>query len=411
MSTLAKLQDHPAPWDFPQALPLGASEEIGDMIEALRAYLDMDLAFVARQIGTTHRIFTHVSARDVAPMSAGDIDTNDNSLCWLVIEGKLPERVFDINLYEVACHLPIAKAFNVRGHFSVPLRRRDGSVLGSLCFISYRPRPDIDEKAVRMLRSIAAIVSDQIENCIEHRERSEEAEQEINRLIAEDDLIIIHQPIFDLNDWYLIGHECLMRQKAIPDRSPLELLDCARLAGKTVDLELHAVAKALATIDPAHPERFVAINVSTGTLTSDRLADLLPDGLASRLVIELNGTDPAPHYGVIKQAVESLKLSAWIAINSVGPGVGISGLRSMVELAPDIIKIDGELLLGLGVDPARRALVKSLVQFAEEMGVSLIAQGVETREDLMALRDLGVRFAQGFVFGRPGRPVYGTRVW
>jgi hypothetical protein len=116
----------PIPAATAQAHPSGAREEIGDMIEALRARRDMDVAFVSRQIGTTHRIFTHVAARGIAPLNSGDHNPNENSLCWLVIQGKLPERVTDTSLYEAAACLPITDAINVRAHFSVPLRRRDG---------------------------------------------------------------------------------------------------------------------------------------------------------------------------------------------------------------------------------------------------------------------------------------------
>jgi EAL domain-containing protein (putative c-di-GMP-specific phosphodiesterase class I) len=368
----------------------------------------MDVAFVSRQIGTTHRIFTHVAARGIAPFNGGDTNANDNSLCWLVIQGKLPERVIDTSLYEVAACLPITDAINVRSHFSVPMRRRDGRVHGSLCCFSYRPRPDIEERDMQMLRSVAAIVSDQIESRIEAEERGAEAAQEIARLIAEDDLVIIHQPIYDLTDWHLIGHECLMRQKADPDRSPLDILEQARAAGKTLELELHAAAKALATLDPAYPDRFIAINVSTTTLASEGLAALIPENLAMRLVIELNEQDTATHQALVRSAIQSLKSRAWVAINSAG--AGFLGLQALIDLGPDIVKIDRDLLAGLGSDPARRALVKALVQFAGETGVTLIAQGVETREDLQALRDLGVRFAQGFALGRPAQPGRGARV-
>lgn len=408
MSNLANLMFPPAvPHDA--AIPAahaGAREEIGDMLEALRARLDMDVAFVSRQIGSTHRIFTHVAARGRAPLMSGDHNANDNSLCWLVIQGKLPERVTDTSLYENAMCLPVVDQLNVRSHFSVPLRRRDGRVHGSLCCFSYRPRPDIDERDMQVLRSVAAIVSDQIEGRIELEERGEEAGREIARLMAADDIAIIHQPIYDLTDWHLIGHECLMRNKADPERSPLELLERARTAGKTLELELHVARKALATLDRAHPERFIAINVSPATLTSQALAALIPEGLEARLVIELNQQETAPQQAAVRQAIEAWKARAWVAVNSAG--AGFAGLQTLVDLGPDIVKIDRDFLGGLAADPARRALVKALVQFASETGVTLIAQGVETREDLQALRELGVRFAQGYILGKPAAPGCGV---
>jgi len=105
---------------------------------------------------------------------------------------------------------------------------------------------------------------------------------------------VIHQPIYDLTDWHLIGHECLMRHKANPEVSQQELLDQAQAAGRTLELELHIARKALATLDPAHPERFIAINVSPETLASPALGQVIPEGLASRLVIELNRRTPRP---------------------------------------------------------------------------------------------------------------------
>ncbi len=386
----------------------GAREEIGDMIEALRAHLDMDVVFVSRQIGTTHRIFTHVAARGVSPLKSGDHNSNENSLCWLVIQGKLPERVTDTSHYEAAACLPITDAANVRAHFSVPMRRRDGRVHGSLCCFSYRPRPDIEERDMQRIRSVAAIVSDQIESRIELEERGEDAALEISRLIWDDDLVVIHQPIYDLSDWHLVGHECLMRHKANPERSPRELFERAREAGKTIELELHVARKALATLDPAFPERFVSIKVSPETLVSAALSDLIPEGLAARLVIELNEPDEPAQHADVKAAIQKLKERAWVAVNSMG--TGFSGLQSLIDFEPDIVKIDRDFLAGVGADPARRAWVKALVQFAAETNVTLIAQGVETREDLQALRELGVRFAEGYILGKPLQPRRGTSV-
>lgn len=408
MTSITNLLFPPIPPAAGSSSANDARQEIGDMIEALRAHLDMDVAFVSRQVGGTHRIFTHVAARGVAPLASGDLNPNENSLCWLVIQGKLPERVNDTSLYEAAACLPITDAINVRSHFSVPMRRRNGQIHGSLCCFSYRPRPDIAERDMQMIRSVAAIVSDQIESRIELEERGEDAAAQIARLIVDDALTVIHQPIYDLTDWHLIGHECLMRHKASPDVSPRAVLDQARAAGRTLELELHMARKALATLDPAHPERFIAINVSPETLASPALGHIIPEGLASRLVIELNQQDTARDQAAIKEAIRVLKERAWVAVSS--DGVGFAGLQALVDLGPDIVKIDREFLAGVAADTSRRALVKALVQFAADTGVTLIAQGVETREDLQALRELGVRFAQGDVLGKPVAPGRGVRV-
>lgn len=409
MSSIADLLHPPVPPASGGAQSAAdARKEIGELVESLRAHLDMDVAFVSRQIGATHRIFTHVAARGGAPLASGDHNPNDNSLCWLVIQGKLPERVADTSHYEAAACLPITDTANVRSHFSVPLRRRNGAVHGSLCCFSYRPRPDIEECDMQMIRSVAAIISDQIEGHIEREERGEDAAEEIANLIIDDALTVIHQPIYDLTDWHLIGHECLMRHKDDPERSPHELLARARAAGSTLELELHVAGKAIATLDPAHPDRFIAINVSPETLASPALKRVIPEGIASQLVIELNAQDTAADPQAVRAAIETLKERAWVAVSS--KGAGFAGLQALVDLGPDIVKIDPDFLTGIATDTSRRALLKALVQFAAETGVTLIAQGVETRDDLQALRELGIRFAQGNILGKPAMPGRGLRV-
>lgn len=110
----------------------------------------------------------------------------------------------------------------------------------------------------------------------------------------------------------------------------------------------------------------------------------------------------------MRAAIEVLKERAWVAVSA--NGAGFAGLQALVDLGPDIVKISPDFLAGVAADASRRALVKALVQFAADTGVTLIAQGVDTREDLQALRELGVRFAQGDVLGKPVAPGRGVRV-
>ena len=82
-------------------------------------------------------------------------------------------------------------------------------------------------------------------------------------------------------------------------------------------------------------------------------------------------------------------------------GAGFASLMHILKLAPDFIKLDRELINGIDIDPVRRALAGSLMRFAEDTGATLIAEGVETATELLALSDLGIRHAQGFYLARP----------
>jgi EAL domain-containing protein (putative c-di-GMP-specific phosphodiesterase class I) len=82
-------------------------------------------------------------------------------------------------------------------------------------------------------------------------------------------------------------------------------------------------------------------------------------------------------------------------------GAGHSSLRHVMQLRPDYVKLDRSLIQGLNSDPAKRALVSSMVALVRELGSSLVAEGVETAEELAALRELEVRYAQGYLLARP----------
>ncbi|MCU1431809.1 MAG: diguanylate phosphodiesterase with sensor(s), partial [Actinotalea sp.] len=91
-----------------------------------------------------------------------------------------------------------------------------------------------------------------------------------------------------------------------------------------------------------------------------------------------------------------------LAIDDVG--AGFSSLRHIVLCAPDVIKLDRSIVDGLSHDPVLSTLVGALMTFARGNRTTVVAEGVETAEDVHALRDLGVDLAQGWFFGRPGSP-------
>jgi len=82
-------------------------------------------------------------------------------------------------------------------------------------------------------------------------------------------------------------------------------------------------------------------------------------------------------------------------------GAGYASLKHVIELEPDIIKVDRSIIDGLASDRARRSVVSAFVLLALEMGATVIAEGIETPADLEAVRDLGVDAAQGYLFARP----------
>jgi EAL domain-containing protein (putative c-di-GMP-specific phosphodiesterase class I) len=87
-------------------------------------------------------------------------------------------------------------------------------------------------------------------------------------------------------------------------------------------------------------------------------------------------------------------------------GAGFASLRHILRLAPDFIKLDVSLVNGIAGDQSQQALAAGLISFAEKSGATIIAEGIETAEDLEALAALGVVYGQGYLFAAPAPPPF-----
>ena len=129
---------------------------------------------------------------------------------------------------------------------------------------------------------------------------------------------------------------------------------------------------------------------------------MLPESLEG-LVIELTenellGDDPA-----IAAALADVRARGGrVAVDDAG--AGYAGLKHVMRLAPDLIKLDRALVAGVETDPVRAALIESFVRYAREIDATVCAEGIETLEDLERLADLDVTYGQGYVIARPAPP-------
>jgi EAL domain-containing protein (putative c-di-GMP-specific phosphodiesterase class I) len=105
-------------------------------------------------------------------------------------------------------------------------------------------------------------------------------------------------------------------------------------------------------------------------------------------------------YDEITKALRPLR-ERGLRISVDDTGAGLSSFRHILSLRPDIVKIPMSLTRNIDTDAARRALASALIQFASENGSEVIAEGVETANELKALRALGITRAQGYFLGRP----------
>jgi EAL domain-containing protein (putative c-di-GMP-specific phosphodiesterase class I) len=223
----------------------------------------------------------------------------------------------------------------------------------------------------------------------------------IDDVLANDRLTTAFQPIIDVKTRRVVGVEALSRFPGTADWTPDVWFTRAAQVGLGIDLELAALRRALTTAERA-PAGYVAFNVSPAMLAHPLLLGLV-DGArlrSDRIVLEITEHEHIDDYGPLLAARTALRARG-IRLAVDDAGAGYSSLRHIVTLAPDMIKIDRSLVSGLADDPARRSMIGAVVGFGTERHAKVVAEGVETGQELAALARLGVGQAQGFFIARP----------
>lgn len=138
---------------------------------------------------------------------------------------------------------------------------------------------------------------------------------------------------------------------------------------------------------------------NAGTHVGSNLEELLAEVDPTRIVIELTEHDNMDHEGLANARRRVGAVGARLAIDDMG--AGFAGLTRLVDLRPDVIKLDRALVRGIDQDPARQALAVASLVSSERVGSELIAEGVELPEEAAMLAELGVSLAQGYHYGHP----------
>lgn len=385
-----------------QAEPLGEEADslnpIDRILDAVRNHLGMEIAFASR-IADGKREFTHLRADCPVPVAVGDAEPLEQTLCQLVLDGALPPLMHDASQHEAALAMPITLGLPVGSHLNVPLRLSDGSVYGTFCCVSRRPDWSLTERDMGTLRAFADLASHLIEQDLCEAQQRAAVCSRIEEVLSGEGITILHQPIHDLNSWVPVGVECLARFADCTERGPDRWFAEAGEVGLAIELELMAVRSALETLSYVPAHCYMAVNVSPATVICGALENLIADVPAGRLVIEVTEHGEVGDYALLRAALQPLRRHARIAIDDVG--AGYAGLRHLVDLQPDILKLDMSLTRDIESDPARKALVHALVHFAHDIGSSIVAEGVETEAERSTLNKLGVSRAQGYLFSHP----------
>lgn len=240
----------------------------------------------------------------------------------------------------------------------------------------------------------------------EERERAiaRERDTRIARVLSGGVLETALQPIVDLTTRRTIAYESLARFASQPVRSPQVWFAEAARSDRLQELELAAVASALAQLHRLPPGVSLSVNASPATAGSDALLAAVPtEDVGRRLIVEVTEHAPIDDYDALSLRLERLReRGVRIAVDDAG--AGFASLRHILRLAPSIIKIDMALTRRIERDRAERAMTRALISFADEIGAAVVAEGVESEAEVDALAGLGVHLGQGFHLGRPSPP-------
>ena len=258
---------------------------------------------------------------------------------------------------------------------------------------------------VRLSAQTASHVVGELASRLEHEREADERrtvwEEQIRTVLADGGIECVFQPIVALDSGEIVGFEALARFESEPARSPGAWFAEATSLGWALELEIAAVEAAIASHDRLPPSAFIALNVSPASIVSPRLLETVGRIPLRRVVVEMTEHAPIADYPTLRSVLTTLRASgARLAVDDVG--AGHASLRHILQLDPDLIKLDVSLTREIDRQRTQQALARALVTFAREVDATVVAVGIETASEMAVIRDLGVPLGQGYHLGRPG---------
>jgi EAL domain-containing protein (putative c-di-GMP-specific phosphodiesterase class I) len=226
--------------------------------------------------------------------------------------------------------------------------------------------------------------------------------------IARRDIAPVFQPVFDLQTGEMIGMEALSRgPRGSEFESGETLFSLAERTELLVPLERVCRQRSLEAAANAPPDRQIFINLSPAAASDPEflgplfLEQVAAYGLAPhRIVLEITERTYAVYEGLFREVLSRFRQQSFrIAVDDVG--TGYSNLTSLAEIEPDYLKFDNVFVRGIDRRRTKQDLLEALMSFARKMKTKVIAEGIETREELKVLQSLGVPYGQGFLLARP----------
>ena len=235
--------------------------------------------------------------------------------------------------------------------------------------------------------------------------------EEIDHLLNEPEkyLKIAFQPIIETRNGGIFGHEALTRiPGSVCFENIADLFPFAEKIGQLYPIETLCRRQAISACPAVLQDReLLFLNINPQILVDPEFASgktrimLNERGLEPcNVVLEITERSAIENFATFRDALGHYRSQGYlIALDDLG--AGYSSLQSVAELHPDFLKVDRSLISGVHTDPTKWALLETFVTFSKRIGCRIIAEGVETEEEMRTVVQLGVDYVQGFYVARP----------
>jgi EAL domain-containing protein (putative c-di-GMP-specific phosphodiesterase class I) len=366
--------------------------------------------------------------------------------CWHMTIRELPRKnsIFDMVLAEDApmivpdiyrnpqCDmlLPRLIQHGIASFAGVPVRSSEGYILGMLIIFHREPCQDMPPDAIRTLESLADMVSSQLElrmlrkalngNGQRRAHAAETANQswpnsaDLRQALEQNQFVLYYQPEIDLSTRRIVGLEALIRWTH-PERGlipPMDFIPLAEESGLILPIGDWVLSEACNQIqkwcheDPRHVSLRIDVNLSARQFSRQGLADhvealLVQAGISSsQLGLEMTEFSIIPNMRIALEVLGSLRrLGVSLLMDDFG--TGYSSLSYLHSFPFDVLKIDRSFISRMTEGDQPLQIVRTIVELARVMGMDVVAEGIETREQYRLLREINCRYGQGFFFARP----------
>ncbi|WP_208983695.1 EAL domain-containing protein [Pannonibacter carbonis] len=238
-----------------------------------------------------------------------------------------------------------------------------------------------------------------------------EADDEFIAAIKRKEFIPYYQPVMDIETGRLRGCEVLMRWRRLDGTmvSPGQFMPYAETTGHIFEMTRLLMRQTVTEVGELYaenPDLKLSVNLFAGHFDDRRIIEDIKEIYGKspiayqQIVVEVTERLPLQDLELARKLIAEMQaLGVRVALDDVGTGHG--GMAYLQKLGIDIIKIDKMFIDALGTDDSSTTIVDSMVELADNLGMGIIAEGVERMEQVERLRELGVTAAQGYLFAPP----------